>query len=604
MLKILPGLLIFLSSYSSELALITKATLILIASVTITRIASRARASVRHLIVAVSFAALAALPMLMASVPAIAIEMPPSPVAEPAVHPIDPPTDTPLANLAVVARDPAKTHIVPRLSLADGLRAVWAVGVVLFALPIAAALWRLSMIRRTGLPVAWHRAELSRLADARGVAVPVELLEHEAVPGPMTFGISRPVIVLPPDAREWSEAELRRALLHELEHIQRGDWIMQIVARTVAALYWFHPLVWSAWRRLCLEAERSCDDAVVISEERTDYAEQLVTLAQRMAATPAQPMLGMANRSDLSTRVTAVLDDRLRRGRAGFALAAGTVAAAALVVLTVAPVRAIAKQSGGGRSAEQARETEELKVKLIERRKEIEELEKKLRDAQGTPSAAAQQSVDEVRTKILERVRAMQEIEMKMREAQARREPSRRVRAIDRALYEAANEGHFDEVRELVQAGANPGAIVHGDGSPLIGAARSGRIEIARYLLDQGADPNGVVEGDGSPLISAAAHGALDQVQLLVDRGADVNLAVEGDENPLMNAAEQGNLAIVQYLVSKGADIHTRIYNDRAGYAPSGTARVGEWRTAISQARKNGHTAVVKYLESLGARDQ
>ena len=161
----------------------------------------------------------------------------------------------------------------------------------------------------------------------------------------MTFGISRPVIVLPLDAREWSEAELRRALMHELEHIQRGDWLMQIVARVVAACYWFHPLVWTAWRRLCLEAERSCDDAVVISEERTDYAEQLVTLAQRMSATPVQPMLGMANRSDLSTRVTAVLDDRLRRGRAGFALAAGTVAAAALVVLTVAPVRAVARPS-------------------------------------------------------------------------------------------------------------------------------------------------------------------------------------------------------------------------------------------------------------------
>ncbi len=160
----------------------------------------------------------------------------------------------------------------------------------------------------------------------------------------MTFGITRPVIVLPLDAREWDEAELRRALMHELEHIKRGDWLMQILARAVAACYWFHPLVWTAWRRLCLEAERSCDDAVVISEERTDYAEQLVTLAQRMSATPVQPMLGMANRSDLSTRVTAVLDDRLHRGRAGFALAAGTVAAAALVVIAVAPVRAVIRE--------------------------------------------------------------------------------------------------------------------------------------------------------------------------------------------------------------------------------------------------------------------
>lgn len=74
-----------------------------------------------------------------------------------------------------------------------------------------------------------------------------------------------------------------------------------------------------------------------------------VTLAQRMSATPVQPMLGMANRSDLSTRVTAVLDDRLRRGRAGFALAAGTVAAAAIVVMTVAPgARGRQSRAGGG----------------------------------------------------------------------------------------------------------------------------------------------------------------------------------------------------------------------------------------------------------------
>ena len=421
-------------------------------------------------------------------------------------------------------------------SITEWLRVTWAAGAIVFLIPIAGVLWRLSMIRRTGLPVAWHRAELSRLAVARGVSRPVELLEHEAVPGPMTFGITRPVIVLPLDAREWSEAELRRALMHEIEHIQRGDWLMQIVARTVAALYWFHPLVWSAWRRLCLEAERSCDDAVVISEERTDYAEQLVTLAQRMSATAAQPMLGMANRSDLSTRVTAVLDDRLRRGRAGFALAAGTVAAAALVVLTVAPVRAIAKAEAGG-------------------------------------AVIAEEQLPKQRVPGL-----------------------RKSRALDRELYEAANSGDFEGVKELLEAGANPSARIDGDGSPLIGAARSGRTDITRLLLDQGADPNGAVEGDGSPLINAASRGRLDQVQMLIDRGADVNLAVDGDENPLMNAAEGGHLAIVQLLVAKGADIHTRIRNERYDGA-------AETRTALSQARKNRHLHVVKYLESLGARD-
>ena len=350
---------------------------------------------------------------------------------------------------------------------------------------------------------------------------------------------------------------------------------MQIVARTVAAVYWFHPLVWTAWRRLGLEAERSCDDAVVISEDSADYAEQLVSLAQRMSAAPVQPMLGMANRSDLSTRVTAVLDDRLRRGRAGFAFAAGTVAAAALVVLTVAPVRAIAKQ---------ADERDFVKAKLAA----LEAEARAAQGLQGDERAVVLRKIEEEKLAVERRT---------MEEAQGRRAQPRKIRAMDRALYEAAQEGDFDDVKEMVAAGANPSATIHGDGNPLIGAARSGRSEIMKFLLDQGADPNGVVEGDGSPLIAAAAFGRYDQVQMLIDRGADVNLAVAGDENPLMNAAEQGNLRIVQLLVEKGADVQTKIYSQK--WQGNGE----EWRTAISQARKNGHTAVVNYLISKGASE-
>lgn len=315
---------------------------------------------------------------------------------------------------------------------------------------------------------------------------------------------------------------------------------MQIMARVVAACYWFHPLVWMAWRRLCLEAERACDDAVVMSEERTDYAEQLVTLAQRMSATPVQPLLGMANRSDLSARVTAVLDDRLRRGRAGMVLIAGTLAASAIVVATVAPVRAVAR-------------------------------------TYAIPAAAVEEDT----------------------QRRTFGNGDRQSRALDTELYEAAQEGDYAGVRELVNAGANVNAVIDGDGSPLIGAARSGNILITRYLLDQGADPNLPAAGDGSPLIVAAALGRLDHVALLIARGADVNLAVDGDENALMNAAENGRIEVVKFLIDNGADIHARI--------PARTwvngAEHTEMRTALSQARKSGRLDIVRYLESLGARD-
>ncbi len=523
-----------LLSRSLELSLLAKATIILIAGLAVTRLSRTARASVRHIVIATAFAALIALPVWLAGAPSMTIDVPVA-ASAPAVNTIT--TREAAGSPSPIAPSSTTPWNWPEASAADALRAVWLAGAIVFLIPVASVLWRLSTIRRTGLPVAWAHDAITRLATERGVHQPVELLEHEAVPGPMTFGITRPVIVLPLDAREWDAAELRRALMHELEHIKRGDWLMQILARAVAACYWFHPLVWTAWRRLCLEAERSCDDAVVISEERTDYAEQLVTLAQRMSATPVQPMLGMANRSDLSTRVTAVLDDRLHRGRAGFALAAGTVAAAALVVIAVAPVRAVMKEDAVTVSAE-------------------EQLFRQVPPGE------------------------------------------RKARALDRELCEAAQEGDLAGVKEMLAAGANANARIDGDGSPLIAAARSGNMQIAQLLLDSGADANMPVEGDGSPLIMAAATGRLDQVALLIQRGADVNLAVEGDENPLMGAAEGGHLAVVRLLVDRGADIHTRIWSERGG-----RTNAGEWRTAVSQARKNGHTAVVQYLESLGARE-
>jgi beta-lactamase regulating signal transducer with metallopeptidase domain len=147
--------------------------------------------------------------------------------------------------------------------------------------------------------------------------------------------------LLPDEASEWNEADLRRALVHELEHVRRGDWAIQLVARVTCIFYWFHPSVWVALRRLSLEAERAADDAVVRSAEHTEYAEQLVLLAGRLAKAQAQVALGMANRSDLSARVSALLDDSQRRGRAGWLATATVLSVASLIVLTLAPVRAV-----------------------------------------------------------------------------------------------------------------------------------------------------------------------------------------------------------------------------------------------------------------------
>ena len=203
-------------------------------------------------------------------------------------------------------------------------------------------LWQIRSLRRSGLP--WRRGQsvVEPLALEAGIHRRVEVLLHEALPGPMTCGVVHPVIVLPRDAENWNREDLNRAIVHELEHVRRRDSVSGCLARVAGAVYWFHPMVWIAWRRLVLEAERSCDDAVLRYSEGTAYAEQLVVLAKRLSTAQRLPLLAMANRADLATRVRAVLDSRQQRGRAGTFSVALASAAAMVLVAILSPITLVA----------------------------------------------------------------------------------------------------------------------------------------------------------------------------------------------------------------------------------------------------------------------
>ena len=118
-------------------------------------------------------------------------------------------------------------------------------------------------------------------ASRSACIVPIDALLHNGLTGPMTCGVLKPAIILPASAQQWDEAALRCALRHELEHVARWDFLTHCLSRMICAAYWFHPLVWAAWRRLRLEAERACDDAVLRQDDARDYASLLVAIAQR-----------------------------------------------------------------------------------------------------------------------------------------------------------------------------------------------------------------------------------------------------------------------------------------------------------------------------------
>jgi bla regulator protein blaR1 len=317
---------------------IVKATLVCGAAFFLSRLCGRARASIRHLLFALAFAALVAVPAVGPVVPAVAVAMPPVATSSAVVV-------SGFSRTSVTAPSSSSALSIPRemaparsVTIAQVVTSIWLAGVALFLAPVVAGLWQVRRLRQSALTWTEGQARMQTLAAAMGVHQRIDALLHDAVTGPMTCCVLRPSIILPVSAREWDEASLRRALRHELEHIARWDFLTLCLSRIVCAAYWFHPLVWAAWRRLRLEAERACDDAVVREDDARDYASLLVSMAQRGPADGRRPLLAMAGRDDLSARVAAVLDDDQARGRIGRRRAAALIVIAAIAMLGVAPI--------------------------------------------------------------------------------------------------------------------------------------------------------------------------------------------------------------------------------------------------------------------------
>jgi len=334
--------------------LLVKATLTLAVALAVTGLARRSRAAVRHVLLVTAFAVLLVLPAASFMMPSRGVRLPATPAA----------SSAPVTAVVPVMTSPSPTslgaqELVDTFRSDSGMTAsallwtVWGAGALLCLLPVLAGTWHLRALRRSGSSCARGDALLRRLSAEAGLNRSIAVRVHESIPGPMTYGALRPVVLMPLDAESWSDDALSRAMIHELEHVRRGDWLSQYMARIVGALYWFHPLVWMARRRLNLEAERACDDAVLRRSEATAYAHQLVLLAERLASTATPPLLAMAACRDLSTRVRAVLDGAQARGRAGVLSVATAIVVAALFIAAVAPLRAVRQVQALSNGAQQ-----------------------------------------------------------------------------------------------------------------------------------------------------------------------------------------------------------------------------------------------------------
>ena len=161
---------------------------------------------------------------------------------------------------------------------------IWVVGAGMAGLILAAGGARIRWLTLRSKPLAGIKWESisTEVAHRLNLKRQVRLLRNNrGVLG--TWGLLRPRILLPADAETWPDARLRVVLTHELAHIKRFDWPVQILAECARAIYWFNPLFWIACRRLRSESEHACDDVVLNAGfEAKEYAAQLLDLARTL----------------------------------------------------------------------------------------------------------------------------------------------------------------------------------------------------------------------------------------------------------------------------------------------------------------------------------
>ena len=227
-----------------------------------------------------------------------------------------------VARDAMTVGSPASDSLGPSVyAIGMGL---WLLGVVLMFGRLAfgfGASWHLS---RTSRPVNdVHLGEaMSRARALMAVGGDTTLRTSSSAASPLVTGIFRPVVILPDElAQCLSQDQLTLILAHELAHTKRWDNLVLLSQRLVESFLFFHPSIWLCGRELRREAEKACDDMVLMATESpAGYADSLTVVAESTIPTNAGVALNVltATESHLGSRVERILSgSRSRLGRLG-----------------------------------------------------------------------------------------------------------------------------------------------------------------------------------------------------------------------------------------------------------------------------------------------
>lgn len=195
---------------------------------------------------------------------------------------------------------------------------LWGAGVVVLLLRLLGGWWRVRRLQRIGLatpPSSWQGVA-DRMADSLRLVRRVHVIESSAVTTPAIVGWWRPVLLLPlTGLTGLTPRQAEMILAHELVHVRRHDYLVNILQRVTETVLFYHPAVWWVSHRMRIEREQCCDAVVVrVCGNAEDYATALLRLEEERAMDG--PVLAVAaNGGALLDRIRRILSPQPTDGR-------------------------------------------------------------------------------------------------------------------------------------------------------------------------------------------------------------------------------------------------------------------------------------------------
>ncbi|MCM1056543.1 MAG: M56 family metallopeptidase [Firmicutes bacterium] len=183
---------------------------------------------------------------------------------------------------------------------------IWGAGVLVCALVFAVAYWKCRQEFQTSLPV--DNGFIQSWLNEHRLKRPISIRQSNRFSAPLTYGIFRPVILMPTSIDWENTKSLQYVLTHEYVHIRRFDSITKLVLIVILCVHWFNPLVWAMYILANRDIELSCDEAVIRhfgENTKAAYARSLISMEETRSG--LTPLCNNFNKNAIEERITAIM---------------------------------------------------------------------------------------------------------------------------------------------------------------------------------------------------------------------------------------------------------------------------------------------------------